>query len=181
MPSSTHTDLNAAASFGLGVGGVFGIAGTLVAETHLQASLWAIDSVALVVAAALLTVKFLRQGNDIVAAGFLVFAIGESVLLAGTAAGPEGSIPAFAAGVALWAAALALISIPRYFATGVRGTGAFAAVLFGVTAGRIYAGEALTPTASPLPFFAYLLLVLTFRGWIAALIAETRRKTEPAR
>jgi hypothetical protein len=181
MNSPTHTDLNTAAAIGLGLGGAFGLAGTLVANTHLQASLWAIDSLALVVAAALLTVKFLRQGNDIVAAGFLVFAIGESVLLVGTAAGPEGSIPAFAAGVALWAAALALVSIPRHFPTFVRVAGAFAAVLFGVTAGRIYAGEALTPTASPLPFFAYPVLVLTFLGWIGALIGETRRHSETRR
>jgi hypothetical protein len=37
-------------------------------------------------------------------------------------------------------------------------------------AGRIYAGEALLPTASPLPFFAYPILVATFLGWAWMLV-----------
>jgi hypothetical protein len=50
-----------------------------------------------------------------------------------------------------------------------------------VTAGRIYSGEVLTPTASPLPFFAYPVLVLTFLGWIGAMVGETRRHVERPR
>jgi hypothetical protein len=49
-------------------------------------------------AAALLTMKYLSKGHDVVAAGFLVFAIAEAVLMSGTAAGPAASVPAFAAG-----------------------------------------------------------------------------------
>ncbi len=78
--------LNIVAAAGLAVGSVFGLAGTLVTDPHLQAALWAIDSVGLVMATTLLTVKFLRKGCDVIAAGFLVFAIGESVILSGTAA-----------------------------------------------------------------------------------------------
>jgi hypothetical protein len=37
-------------------------------------------------------------------------------------------------------------------------------------AGRIFAGEMLLPTTAPLPFFGYPLLILTFIGWIAALL-----------
>jgi hypothetical protein len=49
--------------------------------------------------------------------GFLVFAIGEGIiLLSGPAAGLAGSIPAFAAGTALWGTALLLVSIPKLFA-----------------------------------------------------------------
>ena len=94
------------------VGAGFGLAGTFTTSAHVQASLWAIDSVALVVATSLLALRYLRTGADVVAGGFLVFAIGEGVLLSGTAAGPTASVPAFAAGIALWAAALALISAP---------------------------------------------------------------------
>ena len=99
MSADPRTTLNRIAAAGLVVGAVFGLAGTLVGSPQLQARLWAIDSVGLVIAASLLAVKYLRAGSGLVPAGFLVFAIGEGVLLSGTAAGPTGSIPAFAAGV----------------------------------------------------------------------------------
>jgi hypothetical protein len=95
MSSNTHRKLNIVAAIGLALGAVFGLAGTLVKQVHLQSFLWAIDSVGLVAAAALLTLKFFRKECDAVAAGFLVFAIGEGVLLSGTAAGPVGSVPSF--------------------------------------------------------------------------------------
>ena len=104
------------------------------------------------------------------AAGFLVFAIGESLLVSGTAAGLEGSVPSFGGGVALWAAGLLLISVPTTLATWVRVTGVAAAMSFAVVAARIFRGEMLLPTTSPLPFFGYPILVLTFVGWIAALL-----------
>jgi hypothetical protein len=168
--SSNPGSLDLVATIGLGVGAVFGLAGTLVSEASLRQICWAIDGVGLIVAAALLTMRFLRRGNDCVAAGFLVFALGESVLVAGTAAGLAGSVPSFAGGVALWAAALMLISIPQVFATWVRLVGVLAAVLFAVVAARIFWGEQLLPTSTPLPFFAYPFLVLTFVGWMVTLV-----------
>ncbi|HEX3234576.1 MAG TPA: hypothetical protein VHR41_10300 [Gemmatimonadales bacterium] len=157
---------------GLFVGAAFGLAGTLVASPYLQASLWAIDSVGLVIATSLLAVKYFRAGADIVAAGFLVFAIGEGVLLSGTAAGPSASVPAFAAGTALWAAALALISAPRQLPPWLRLLGGAAACLFAITSARIYSGDALLPTSSPLPFFGYPFLVATLLGWAWTLVQE---------
>jgi hypothetical protein len=94
-----------------------------------------------------------------------VFAIGEGVLLSGTAAGPSGSVPALAAGMALWAAALVLVGAPRVMPTWLRLVGGIAAVLFAATAARLYAGEALLPTSAPLPFFGYPFLVATLLGW----------------
>jgi hypothetical protein len=170
MSSSPNRTLDRIAAGGLLVGAVFGLAGTFVASPALQASLWAIDSVALVVATSLLALRYFRGGVDVVAAGFLVFAIGEGVLLSGTAAGPAASVPAFAAGTALWAAALALISAPRLLPWWARGLGGGAASMFAITAGRIYAGEALLPTSSPLPFFAYPFLVATLLGWAWVLL-----------
>src|SRR6266446_8923493 len=126
--------LNVVAGIGLALGGVFGMIGTVVTQRNLQAASWGIDGVGLVVATALLAVKFFRSGNDFVAAGFLVFAIGEGVMLSGTAADLAGSVPAFAAGTALWATALLLISIPKEFASGVRLAGIVAAILFAITA-----------------------------------------------
>jgi len=164
--------VNTLAVAGLALGALFGAAGTMTTQPNMQATLWLIDSAGLVMAAALLTLKFFRQGSEIVAAGFLTFAIGEAILLSGTAAGPAGSIPSFGTGSALWATALLLISIPREFPRWVRLTGIIAAVLFAITAIRIFWGEPLTPTAVPLPFFAYPVLVLTFIGWISLLLRE---------
>jgi hypothetical protein len=61
---------------------------------------------------------------------------------------------------------LLLTSIPKEFATWTRLVGSFAAILFIVTAARIFWGEQLLPTTRPLPFFGYPFLVATLAGWI---------------
>jgi hypothetical protein len=172
---------NVVAAVGLAFGGVFGMLGTMVAERNLQAAFWAVDGVGLVMATALLALKFLRTGNDVVAAGFLVFTIGESVMLAGTAESLAGSVPSFAAGTALWSAALLLTSVPKEFAGWIRLVGIVGAILFAITAARIFWGEQVLPTASPLPFFAYPFLVLTFVGWIWTLLKRGISSEQPAR
>jgi hypothetical protein len=167
-----HRSVNVVAIIGLALGSVFGLAGAAVTQPNLQAFLWAIDSAGLVMATALLALKYFLSRNDIVAGGFLVFAIGEGVLLSGTAAGPAGSIPSFAAGTTLWATALLLISIPKLFALPIRILGIASAILFIVAAARIFWGEHLLPTATPLPSFGYPFLVATFIGWIWTLWRE---------
>ena len=164
--------LNIISAFGLAVGGAFGLAGTFVTQPHLQALLWAIDGVGIVMAAALLTVKYARAGREVVAAGFLVFAVAEAVLMSGTAGGPAASASGFAAGTILWALALVLISIPEQFALPVRILGLISAVLFAIVGLRIFAGADLLPTSAPLPFYAYPFLVATFAGWIWTLLRE---------
>lgn len=148
---------------GLVIGAVLGMAGTMVNSGILRAELWAIDSTALVVATVVLALYFFRQGCDGVAAGFLVYAIGEAVMLGGTAA--TMNLPAFAAGTALWAAGLALTSAPPVMPIWSRAAGAIAAILFASTSLRIFAGSVLTPLSRPFPYFAYPFLVLTFAGW----------------
>jgi hypothetical protein len=170
--------VNLVASIGLLFGAVFGVAGTVVAQPNLRSAFWAIDAVGLVVATALLALKFFRAGNDFVAAGFLVFAIGEGVMLSGTASSLEGSVPAFAAGTALWSAALLLISVPKALAGWVRVVGVLAAILFAITSATIFSGGRILPTSSPLPFFAYPFLVLTFVGWIWTLQRKTDKVFE---
>jgi hypothetical protein len=165
--------INVIAAVGLALGGALGIAGAMVARQDVQAILWAIDGAGLVMAASLLAIKYFRTGNDIVAGGFLVFAIGEGViLLSAPAAGLAGSVPAFAAGSALWGTALLLVSIPKLFAVPIRILGIVSAVLFITTAARIFWGEQLLPTSTPLPTYAYPLLVATFVGWIWTLWRE---------
>jgi len=150
---------------GLVLGAVLGMAGTVVSSDVLRAELWAIDSTALVVATVVLALYFFRQGCDGIAAGFLVYAIGEAVMLGGTANAVAASVPAFAAGTALWAAGLALTSLPPVMPIWSRAAGAAAAILFGFTSLRIFAGTLLTPLSRPFPYFAYPFLVLTFAGW----------------
>src|SRR5215475_1278067 len=126
-----HRTINIIAAAGLALGGALGMAGAMVTQQNVQAILWAIDGSGLVMAAALLATKYFRAEKDVVASGFLVFAIGEGlILLSAPAAGLAGSIPAFAAGTALWGTALLLISIPKLFAGPIRILGVVSAVLF---------------------------------------------------
>jgi hypothetical protein len=170
MPSASPNNLDIAASVGLAVGGAFGLAGTFVAGDALRETLWTIDGVAIVVAGALLTMKYQRQGNDCVAAGFLTFAIGESLLLAGNAAGLQASVPSYASGIALWAAGLVMVSATQTFALWMRLTAVAAALLFVVTTWLILWGAPLSPVTAPLPALGYPFLVVTFAGWIWTLL-----------
>jgi len=172
MHSTARKGFHLLASFGLALGAVFGMVGALVSSEILRSFFWAIDGVGLVMAAALLTLKFFRDANDFVAAGFLVFGIGEGIVLSSVATSLSAAIPAFAAGTALWATALLLISIPRGFEPWVRLIGFIAAILFAITAIRIFSGARLGPIASPLPLLGYPVLVLTFIGWIWCLLRE---------
>lgn len=169
--------LNLVTVVGLTLGGVLGFAGSVVADPNLRSVLWAIDGAGIVVAAALLTLQHFRAGHDCVAAGFLVFAIAEGVMLSGTAATLDASIPSFAAGAALWSAGLLLISLPRQFSMPVRGVGVIAAILLGITSARIFSGAHLSPISKPLPTMAYPFLVLTLAGWIYEVVKGSRRAT----
>jgi hypothetical protein len=169
---TTRSPINIIAASGLALGAVFGMAGNVVAQLNLRAVFWAIDGAGLVLAAVVLAVKYLRVGQDLLAAGFMIFAIAEAAMLSGMAApAPAAS---FAAGTALWAVALPLISIPRVFAMPVRMVGLVSAALFGITAAKIFWGEDLLPTSAPLPSYAYPFLVLTFIGWIWTLLREAK-------
>jgi hypothetical protein len=128
------------------------------------------DGLGLVMASALLTLVFYRRDQDLVASGFLVFAVGEGIILSGAATDLAASVPSFGAGAGMWAVALALISIPRAFPLIVRLLGLGTAILFAATAGQIFAGVQILPTSSPLPFYAYPLFVATFVGWIWTLL-----------
>ena len=154
-----------------------GMAGAIATQQNVQAILWAVDGAGLVMAASLLAMKYFRTGNDVVAGGFLVFAIGEGlILLSAPAAGLAGSVTAFAGGTALWGTALLLVSIPKLFALPIRILGIVSAGLFILTSARIFWGEQLLPTSAPLPTYAYPLLVATFVGWIWTLWREADSK-----
>lgn len=147
------------------IGALLGLAGSFAPSASLRGLSWGIDGVALVVAAALLTVHCLQERQSTVAAGFLVFIAGQTLVLSGSAMSLEASSPLFAAGAGLWAAALVLISTAGLLPLVVRVLGGISAVLFAVTALLIFAGHSLTPLSQPLPFFAYPVFVLTLFGW----------------
>lgn len=165
--------LKIVAVIGLALGGILGMVGTLVAGQNVRAVSWAIDGTSLIVATSLLALMYFRKGNDCVAAGFLVYAIGEAIMLGGTASSLQASAPTFAAGTALWSAALVLTSVPATFVIWTRIAGLIGAVLFAISSLRIFAGEQLLPISKPLPTMAYPFLVLTFIGWIWTLLKKT--------
>ena len=172
--SAEDSRLRLIAAIGLATGAVLGVAGTFAPSAHLRAFAWGLDGTALVVAAALLTIHHSRRGNDLAAAGFLVFVAGEGLILSGAAMDLVASTPTFAAGVSLWAASLALVSSSRVMPSAVRGLGLVASLLFTVVAVRIFLGEPLTPLSQPLPFLAYPFLAATLCGWAWATLREKR-------
>jgi hypothetical protein len=119
----------------------------------------------LIVATAMLTIHHVRRGNELAAAGFLVFVAGETLIVSGSAMDVAASAPFFAAGVALWAASMTLVSSSTIMPALVRGAGFLAAMLFSLVAIQIFTGQALTPLTRPLPFFAYPFLAATLFGW----------------
>src|SRR5262245_55377366 len=153
------------AAIGLVTGAVLGMAGTFAPSAELRALAWGIDGTALIVAGALLTIHHFRSGNDLAAAGFLVFTVGEAVILSGVAMTFEAGTSLFAAGVALWSASLALVSASGALPRLINVLATIAALLFAVVAVRIYLGTALTPLSQPLPFFAYPFFAATLLGW----------------
>jgi len=165
--------LRRTAAVGLVVGAVLGIAGTFVPSSALRGLAWGLDGTALVVAAALLAIHHVRRGNALVAAGFLVFLAGETLVLSGAAMTLEASAPSFGAGVGLWAASLVLVGASGIMPAWVRVVGFIGALLFAVVAVRIFMGAALTPLSKPLPFFAYPLLAATLFGWAWAHDRDT--------
>ena len=116
MSNAAPSRLDLTAAVGLAIGGALGLAGSFVGPAELRQILWTVDGVGIVVATALLTLKFFRLGNDLVAAGFLVFLAGESLIVSSNAAGLAAAVPSYGGGVALWAAGLVMTSIPRAFA-----------------------------------------------------------------
>lgn len=147
------------------IGAALGLGGSFAPSASLRGLAWGIDGIALIIAAALLAVYFLRRGQETAAAGFLVFIAGQTLVVSGSALSLEASTAVFGAGAGLWAAALLIISATNVTPKLVRVVGCIAALLLGATAIQIFAGRNLTPLSEPLPFFAYPFLVFTLLGW----------------
>src|SRR2546427_2105681 len=89
-------------------------------------------------------------------------------MLVGTATTLAASVPSFAAGTALWSAALLLTSIPQGFASWTRLAGIIGATLFAVTSARIFWGEQVTNLLA-----IALLCIPVSRAYICGLDLES--------
>jgi hypothetical protein len=175
--SMSRKRLKLFASACLVLGGVLGMAGSF-SPSDVRGIAWGLDGTALVLGTALLAVHHIKLGHEQLAAGFLVFVAGQTLVVSGSAMELSVSSPTFAAGVGLWAAALALVSASSLMPVFVRVTGAVASLMFAATALKTYGGLALTPLSKPLPFYAYPFLVLTLFGWAWAHYRSDSNNTE---
>ena len=166
------------ASIGLFIGGVFGMVGSFVPFSSLRSLAWGIDGVGLILATVILTIYYFRKGLDITAAGFLIFAIGESLILSSSGIRLDANVSSFGAGCSLWATSLFVISSQKTYPIFIRGTGLLAAVLFSVAAVQIFMDYPLNALTKPLPFYAYPVFVITIFGWIWTLSREHARSAK---
>jgi len=153
------------AAVGLFIGGIFGMIGSIVSSPLFRGLAWGLDGIGLILASGLLTLYYFRKGHDALAAGFLVFAIGEALILSSNAADLEENVSSFSAGTSLWAASLALISFQNVFPLLIRSTGFIAAALFSVVSVQILTGGSINALTEPLPFYAYPFFAATIFGW----------------
>lgn len=152
------------ASLSLVIGGLLGMAGSFAPEA-LRGIAWGLDGTALVMGTLLLAVHHIKRGNEQLAAGFLTFTAGQTLVVSGSGMDLTASAPSFGAGVGLWAAGLALVSASSAMPLLVRATGLVAAALFGIVSLQILGGVSINPLSTPLPFNAYPVLVITLFGW----------------
>jgi len=153
------------AAAALVIGAILGMAGSFAPTAELRGLFWGVDGTALVVGCALLVIHHLRHGDATLAAGFLVFLVGETLIVSASSMGLTASAPTLAGGAALWAAALALNSTSAFMPRPVRVIGVIASVLLAITAARLFSGASLTPLSRPLPFFAFPFLAASLVGW----------------
>src|SRR3954454_2577774 len=90
------------ASIGWFIGGIFGMIGSFVPSASLRGFCWGLDGVSLIISSAFLTIYYFRKGYDILAAGFLIFAIGEGFILSCSAINLDENLSSFGAGTGLW-------------------------------------------------------------------------------
>ena len=67
------------------LGALLGMAGTFTSSAAVRGLAWGIDGTLLSVAAAMLAVHHLRSGDGTLAAGFIVFLAGETLIVSGSA------------------------------------------------------------------------------------------------
>jgi hypothetical protein len=158
---------------GFAIGAVLGFGGNFLPAGPPQNIAHALSSLGLIMSSALFAAWFARRGHNIVAVGFALLALAEGILLSGLfllASTPtDHGAYAFAAGVALYAVALPLASVPPAFPIWTRIVGALAAIPFAAHALLWLLGRAPHPSG-PLASIGYVLLIVAIVGWIIAVL-----------
>jgi hypothetical protein len=159
---------------GLAIGAVLGFGGNFLPAGPSQNVALVLSSLGLIMGSALYAAWFAGRGHSIVAVGFALLALAEGIVLAGlflgasTLTDPEGRA-SFAAGVALYAVAFPLASIPPALPLWTRIVGMLAAIPFAAHALLWLLGRAPDPSGL-LASIGYVLLVVTIVGWIIAVL-----------
>ena len=94
------------AAAALVAGALLGMAGSFAPSAALRGVLWGVDGTALVVGTAILAVHHLRRGSELLAAAFLVYMVGETLMVLGASMELSASASLLGAGTALWSATL---------------------------------------------------------------------------
>jgi hypothetical protein len=157
---------------GLAAGAGFGQAGNMVPMGAAQNVLWALSSLGLVVSNVLLSTAYHRGKNELVAAGFLLLAIGEMIIWSGGHMGEPGAKASFTAGLLFQVPALFLISVPKVLPIWVRALGILAASCFARQAFD-YLMLWSPSTSSVFVIVGYIGLTLAFIGYIIE-VARTK-------
>jgi hypothetical protein len=158
---------------GLAIGAVLGFGGNFLPAGPQQNVAYAISSLGIIMGSALLAAWFARRGHSIVAVGFALLALAESISLSGLfllASAPTFSgAYTFAAGVALYAVALPLASVPPAFPLWTRIVGTLAAIPFAAHALLWLLGRSPAPSG-PLASIGYVLLTVAIVGWVITVL-----------
>ena len=175
--SSTHTESSISHRIliviGLAIGVVLGLGGNFLPAGSPQNVTYALSSLGIILGSALFAAWFARRDHSIVAVGFALLALAESIslsgifLLASVATFPGAYT--FAAGVALYAVALPLVSVPSAFPLWTRIVGTMAAIPFAAYALLWLLGRSPAPSG-PLASFGYVLFTVATVGWMITVL-----------
>ncbi|HQW04503.1 MAG: hypothetical protein IPH05_05505 [Flavobacteriales bacterium] len=162
---------NLIGAIGLAIGVAFGIAGGFFPDPVTQRTIYLISSLGVMAGMLVLSIKFMRKGHDLTAAGLVLFAIAEGMMTSCGSAPEDVAMAGFGAGMAVYAPSFWLICSQGSFPMWTRITGLLASLVFLVAGFKIILGETLLSTDA-LPGAAYGLMSLTLIGWIIALLRE---------
>lgn len=161
---------------GLAIGAVLGFGGNFLPAGPPQNIVYALSSLGIIMGSALLVPWLARQGKSTVAVGFALLALAEGIILSGLfllASAPTFAADyTFAAGAALYAVALPLVSTPTTFPLWTRIVGTLAAIPFAAYGLLWMLGRSPTPSG-PLASIGYAVLAVAVVGWIITVLRAT--------
>jgi len=157
---------------GLAVWVVLGLGANFLPAGPSQNIPFVMSSLGIIMSGPLLALWFARRGHSIVAVGFALLALAESMSLPGLfllASAPTfPSAYTFAAGVTLYAVALPLASVPPAFPIWTRIAGTLAAIPFAAH-GLLWLLGRSPDTSGPLASIGYVVLAVAVVGWIITI------------